>query len=72
MPAHLRDGHYAGASQLGHGVGYVYAHTEPDGVAAQEYLPDDLAGARYYEPVERGFEATLAQRWARVRGLLRK
>ncbi len=72
VPAHLRDGHYAGASQLGHGVGYVYAHTEPDGVAAQEYLPDDLAGARYYEPSGRGFEGTLAQRWAKLRGLLRR
>ena len=53
-------------------MGYVYAHTEPDGVAAQQYLPDDLAGARYYEPSGRGFEGTLAQRWAKLRGLLRR
>ncbi|WP_374929654.1 replication-associated recombination protein A [Kytococcus sedentarius] len=71
VPAHLRDGHYAGASQLGHGVGYTYAHGAQDGVAAQQYLPDDLVEARYYEPTGRGFEGTLAQRWATIRGLLR-
>ena len=71
VPAHLRDGHYAGASALGHGVGYEYAHDAPDGVAAQQYLPEDLAQAAYYRPAGRGFEGTLAQRWARLRDRLR-
>ena len=39
VPAHLRGSGYAGAERLGHGKGYVYAHDEPDGVAAQQYLP---------------------------------
>ena len=43
VPAHLRDAHYPGARDLGHGTGYVYAHDEPHGVAAQQYLPDELA-----------------------------
>ena len=42
VPAHLRDAHYAGAKLLGHGQSYVYAHDEPHGVAAQQYLPDEL------------------------------
>ena len=58
VPAHLRGSGYAGAARLGHGKGYVYAHDEPDGVAAQQYLPDDLAGSTdYYRPTDRGFEA---------------
>ena len=50
VPAHLRDAHYPGAGQLGHGTGYVYAHDEPHGVAEQQHLPDSLAGREYYQP----------------------
>ena len=71
VPAHLRGSGYAGAARLGHGKGYVYAHDEPDGVAAQQYLPDDLAGATdYYRPTDRGFEARLLDRWTWLRGRL--
>ncbi|PFG43280.1 putative ATPase [Isoptericola jiangsuensis] len=70
VPAHLRDAHYPGAKQLGHGAGYVYSHDEPHGVAAQQYLPDELAGRRYYEPTDRGFERQVADRLARVREIL--
>jgi putative ATPase len=62
VPAHLRGSGYAGAERLGHGAGYVYAHDEPDGVARQQYLPDDLAGATYYHPTDRGFEERLRAR----------
>ena len=73
VPPHLRGSGYAGASRLGHGDGYVYAHDEPDGVARQAYLPDDLQGRTdYYRPTDRGFEARLQQRWTwlkeRIRG----
>ncbi|WP_432456420.1 replication-associated recombination protein A [Cellulomonas iranensis] len=70
VPPHLRDAHYAGAQGLGHGKGYVYAHDEPHAVAAQQYLPDELAGARYYEPSDRGFERSVAERVARIRAIL--
>ncbi len=64
VPPHLRGSGYAGASRLGHGDGYVYAHDQPDGVAAQQYLPDDLHGRTdYYRPTDRGFEARLQERW---------
>ncbi len=64
VPAHLRGSGYAGAARLGHGKGYVYAHDEPDGVAAQQYLPDDLQGQTdYYRPTDRGFEGRLQERW---------
>ncbi|KGN36099.1 replication-associated recombination protein A [Knoellia subterranea] len=64
VPAHLRGSGYAGAARLGHGKGYVYAHDEPDAVAKQQYLPDDLVGKTdYYQPSDRGFEARLQERW---------
>ncbi len=62
VPRHLRDAHYAGAQDLGHGRGYAYAHDHPHGVAAQTYLPDVLAGTRYYEPTDHGAEAAMIER----------
>lgn len=70
VPAHLRDSHYAGAGGLGHGTGYIYAHDEPHAVAAQTYLPDTLAEARYYVPSDRGFERSVTERMERVRIIL--
>ncbi len=70
VPAHLRGTGYAGAARLGHGAGYRYAHDEPDGVAAQVYLPADLDGQVDDDrPTDRGFEARLAERrrWLRER-----
>ena len=56
VPKHLRDAHYPGAKRLGHGKGYVYPHDDAIGVVAQQYLPDELRGAVYYEPTEHGNE----------------
>ncbi len=72
VPVHLRGSGYAGATRLGHGDGYLYAHDEPDAVATQQYLPDDLAGTTdYYRPTDRGFEERLQTRWAWLKGRLR-
>ena len=38
VPVHLRDSHYAGAKQFGHGKGYEYSHDAEGGVSAQDYL----------------------------------
>lgn len=70
VPVHLRDGHYAGAKQFGHGVGYIYAHDAPGHVAAQQYLPNTLRGTVYYEPTQHGFERTLTERRERIRRIL--
>jgi putative ATPase len=66
VPAHLRDSHYAGAKTYGHGQTYRYAHDEPHGIAAQQYLPDELTGVRYYQPVARGAEAAMVDRLAKI------
>ena len=72
VPAHLRGSGYAGATRLGHGEGYSYAHDDPAGVVAQQYLPDDLlADTDYYRPSDRGFEQTLSLRWARLKERIR-
>jgi putative ATPase len=70
VPPHLRDAHYSGAAGLGHGQGYRYAHDYPHGVAEQQYLPDDLVGAAYYEPTDHGHEAGIAERLAVIDQLL--
>ncbi|MEH0110874.1 replication-associated recombination protein A [Tersicoccus sp. MR15.9] len=71
VPAHLRDAHYAGAKQLGHGKGYRYSHDAPHGVAAQQYAPDDLVGREYYQPTDRGVERDIGARLDRLRQILR-
>ena len=58
------------ARSLGHGQGYRYAHDAPHAVAAQQYLPDDLATARYYRPTSHGHEAQVADRLRALRELL--
>jgi putative ATPase len=70
VPAHLRDAHYAGAKELGHGKGYKYAHDAPHAVARQQYLPDVLQGTRYYTPTDRGFERSVTERLERIRQIL--
>jgi len=72
VPAHLRDGHYAGATALGNAVGYRYPHDVPDGVLAQQYPPDALVGKDYYRPTTHGAERTVADRVARLRRAVRE
>ncbi|MCA9041522.1 MAG: replication-associated recombination protein A, partial [Planctomycetaceae bacterium] len=59
VPVHLKDAHYQGAKRLGHGEGYEYAHNSTDGWVNQDYLGVEK---NYYQPVARGFEATLQKR----------
>ncbi len=63
VPPELRDAHYRGAKSLGHGVGYAYPHDDPRGYVSATYLPEGLAGRRYYEPSEHGEEKVLAASW---------
>lgn len=71
IPAHLRDAHYPGSKQLGHGQGYKYAHDAPHSVARQQYPPDDLVGRDYYEPTANGAERDIAIRLERLRKIVR-
>ena len=62
VPKHLRDAHYPGARQFGHGLGYKYPHDYPGGWVEQQYLPDELAGHRYYYPKDSGAESRLLKK----------
>ena len=71
VPPQLRDAHYGGARKLGHGTGYAYAHDDPRGVVEQQYAPDAVADKVYYEPGTRGAERDYAERYARLRKIVR-
>lgn len=69
VPLKLRNAVTALMREEGYGQGYRYAHDEPGAVAEGEtYLPDELRDARFYEPTERGYERTIAERLRRLRG----
>ncbi len=71
VPPHLRDAHYAGATKVGSGSGYVYPHDAPGGVAAQQYPPDAVLPRTYYRPTRYGAESRLADLWDKLRTLIR-
>ena len=56
VPVHLKDAHYKGAGNLGHGAGYRYAHDYPKHYVEQQYLPDGLTGTVFYHPSDNGYE----------------
>ena len=63
VPDHLKDSHYSGASKLGHGNAYKYAHNYPNGFVKQQYLPTPLVDATYYKGIKRGTEEQLLHDW---------
>jgi len=72
VPAHLRDGHYAGAAVLGNAGGYRYSHDDPDGIVPQQYPPDELVGVDYYLPTGRGAEREIGARLEKLRTVIRR
>ena len=67
VPNHLKDSHYSGASKLGHGNTYKYAHNYPNGYVKQQYLPTPLMDASYYNGIKRGKEEQLLCDWEKRR-----
>jgi putative ATPase len=67
VPMHLRNAPTKMMKEAGFGKGYQYAHDFEGGVVAQQNLPENIAGRRYYEPTNRGFEAELTKRIERIR-----
>ena len=67
VPAHLRDAHYKGARELGRGTGYKYAHDYPGHYVKQQYLPDEIKDARFYEPGSLGYEKTICEYLEKIR-----
>jgi len=69
VPLHLRNAPTALMKAQGYGKDYRYAHDYEEGLVAQQNLPANLAGRRYYEPTDRGFESELTQRLDRIRAV---
>ena len=61
VPAHLQDAHYGGAGKLGRGLDYKYAHNYPNHYVAQQYLPDGIKDAKFYEPGDNGYERQIKE-----------
>lgn len=72
IPMHLRDAHYASASKLGHGVGYLYPHDFQGGWVNQQYLPDLLKDRHYFEPKDSGSEAKYGEIYRKLENLKKK
>jgi len=67
VPEHLRNAPTQLMKELGYGEGYRYAHDYEGGIIGQQNLPENLAGRRYYEPTDRGLEAEIGKKLARIR-----
>jgi putative ATPase len=69
-PAHILNAPTKLMKQLGYGAGYAYDHDTADGFSGQNYFPDGMPRARFYEPKDRGFEREIGRRleyWAKIR-----
>ena len=67
MPVHLQDAHYKGHEDLGHGIGYLYAHDFPNHYVEQQYLPDDIRNAHFYDPTDIGYEEQIREWFQRIK-----
>ena len=67
VPAHLRNAATSLGKSLGWGAGYQYPHDHPGHHVAEEYLPEQLRGARYYRPSAEGAERLIAERLAALK-----
>jgi putative ATPase len=72
VPLQIRNAPTQLMKELGYGKGYEYAHDSPEGLVDQDHLPEELAGKRFYYPVNRGYEAVVKDRLEKWREILRK
>ncbi|APB31941.1 replication-associated recombination protein A [Vagococcus teuberi] len=64
VPDYLKDSHYNGAEKLNRGVDYKYPHSFDNHWVKQQYLPNKIKNASYYEPVKTGkYEIALGKQW---------
>ena len=68
IPPYLQDAHYSHAKDLGHGIGYEYAHDYEGHYSGQQYLPYALKDRSFYRPSENGYEVTIRDHMAKLTG----
>lgn len=67
IPPYLQDAHYKGAKELGHGLGYKYAHDYKNHYVKQQYLPDAIKDEVFYHLTEQGYEKVLKEYLERIK-----
>ncbi|HBI73813.1 MAG TPA: replication-associated recombination protein RarA [Lachnospiraceae bacterium] len=67
IPPYLMDAHYKGAAQLGHGIGYKYAHDYKNHYVKQQYLPDEIKDRTFYVPSDNGYEKKIQEYFKKIK-----
>ncbi len=67
IPSHLKDSHYGGSKKLGHGLDYKYPHNFPNHYTKQQYLPDNIKNAKYYEFGDNKTEQSAKLYWDKIK-----
>ena len=67
IPPHLKDAHYGGSQELGHGLTYKYPHSYPDHYIEQQYLPDNIKDRKYYEFGDNKTETLAKEYWSKIK-----
>jgi len=61
-PKHILNAPTRMMRDQGYGKDYVYDHDTDEGFSGQNYFPDEMPRARYYQPANRGFEREITKR----------
>ena len=67
VPPHLRDAHYSGASEMGHGQGYKYPHNFSNNFVEQQYMPEGMENIKFYQSEENGYEIKIKERFNQLK-----
>ena len=67
IPLNLKDAHYQGASKLGRGLTYKYPHSFENNYVSQQYLPDNIKNAKYYQPGNNKMEKATEEYWKKIK-----
>ena len=68
IPKHLKDAHYSGSKELGHGIEYQYPHSFKNHYVKQQYLPDNIKDRKYYEYSDNKTELAAKDYWDKIKG----
>ncbi|MDD6284342.1 MAG: replication-associated recombination protein A [Firmicutes bacterium] len=68
IPSSLKDGHYGGAKKLGNAIGYKYPHDYPNSYVDQQYLPNEIKDAKYYNYGNNKNEQAFKAYWDSIKG----
>ncbi len=68
IPPYLQDAHYSHAKDLGHGIGYEYAHIYEGHYSGQPNLPEAIRGEELYQPSENGYEQRIRAHMSELTG----